>query len=268
MLYVTYSLNFVLMIILPILLAFYLTRRFGLSWALVGAGAFTFLASQVVHIPIVIGWGALANALNLPEGLPTLILNAIVLGLLAGLCEELARYLMLARFLKDARSWGHALVFGTGHGGIEAIIFGSLAGLSFAYMVVAQSADISTLVPEAEQAAVLQQAVTAFWSAPWYATILGAVERVFAICLHLSCAVMVMRAFTHQNNLWLWLAVGWHALVDAVLVVAASSWGIYWAEATVGLSAVISLWIIFRLRAGPVQEAVSNEPASAGQSEG
>lgn len=262
MLYVTYSLNFALMIFLPILLAFFLTRRFGLSWGLVAAGAFTFLASQVVHIPIVIGWGALAKALNLPEGMPTLILNSVVLGLLAGLCEELARYLMLARFLKDARSWGHALVFGAGHGGIEAIIFGSLAGLSFANMVVLQNTDLSTLPVTPEQAVTLQQTVAAFWSAPWYATILGAVERVFAICLHLSCAVMVMRAFTSKKIMWLWLAVGWHALADAITVFAVSSWGIYWTEALIGLCAVISLWIIFRLRTDPVPVAASTEPAA------
>ncbi len=261
MLDVTYSLNFALMIGLPLALAFFLTRRFGLSWGLVGAGALTFVASQVVHIPLVFGWDALAKALNLSAGTPLLVANSIILGLLAGLCEELARYVVLAWFLKKARTWGQALVFGIGHGGVEAVMLGLYGALILVQLMVLRTTDLSTLGRTPEEVALIQQQVTAYWSAPWYTTILGAVERVFTLCLHLSLSVMVMRAFTRRNNLWLWAAIGWHALVDAVAVFAASSWGIYWTEALIAVSAVISVWLIFRLRADPAPETVNNEPA-------
>ncbi len=98
MLTVAYLLSVSGMIILPILLAFYLTRKFKLSWKLVLAGALTFIASQVLHIPLVYGLTALFNNGTLPP-IPeawTAIFNAILLGLLAGIFEETARLEQIA----------------------------------------------------------------------------------------------------------------------------------------------------------------------------
>ncbi|HHH82625.1 MAG TPA: YhfC family intramembrane metalloprotease, partial [Chloroflexi bacterium] len=44
-------LNALLMILLPLGLAIYLTRRFGLDWGLFGVGAVSFISSQVLHLP-------------------------------------------------------------------------------------------------------------------------------------------------------------------------------------------------------------------------
>src|SRR5436305_3035347 len=123
MLYVTYTLNFVLMIGVPFLLAAFLARQLHVRWGLFWVGAVTFIASQVVHIP----FNALLGRLRLiPSTQPTagwpLIELAVVAGLSAGLCEELARFLVLRFWLKRDRSWRSALMFGAGHGGVEAVI--------------------------------------------------------------------------------------------------------------------------------------------------
>jgi len=115
-------------------------------------------------------------------------------------------------------------------------------------MIVMHDADLSTLGVPAEQLPLVQEQVANFWVSPWYAGLLGAVERVFAICFHLSAAVLVLQAFTRKNLIWLWAAILWHAMVDGIAVAAVSMVGPYWTEALIGIMALISLGIIFALR--------------------
>lgn len=81
-----------------------------------------------------------------------------------------------------------------------------------------------------------------------FLNLLGAAERVFALALHVSLSVMVMRAFTHDNRRWLMAAIAWHTLGNAVAVVAITQVGALATEAIIAISAAISLAIIFRLK--------------------
>ena len=250
MLYVTYSLNFLLMLAMPFALGAFLARRLGTRWGLFWAGAVTFIASQVVHLPL--------NAAVLPvfqrsiaAGLPAAWqrpATAIVLGLSAGLCEELARYLALRFWLKNDRTWRRALMFGAGHGGIEAVIVGLFAAQFALNMFILRSTDPAQLgVPADRIPAVLAQ-VQAYWSAPWQLTVLGAVERAFTLCTHLGLTVLVLQAFTRRSPLWLLAAIGWHALADAGALIVAPVWGPLWTEAAIGVVALVSLGFVFALR--------------------
>jgi hypothetical protein len=66
--------------------------------------------------------------------------------------------------------------------------------------------------------------------------------------MHLALAVMVLQVFTRRNLLWLFAAIGWHALVDGVSVFSVQTWGIYITEALLALFALVSLAILFSLR--------------------
>jgi uncharacterized membrane protein YhfC len=257
--YVTYILNFSLMIALPIALGVFLTRRFKLGWGLWGVGAVTFILSQVVHRPLNAGLTRLfaQGLLPAPPEDWALWFNAIVLGLTAGLSEETARYLVYRLWIRDARTWREALMFGAGHGGIEAIILGGLAALTTLQLFALRGADLSTFGLSAEQLLAVQRQLEAFWSAPWYATLLGALERAFTLCFHLSAAVLVLQAFTRKNLLWLGAAILWHALVDAAAVYAIGVVGPYWTEALIALFAVVSVGLIFALK--PVREEAAPE---------
>jgi uncharacterized membrane protein YhfC len=249
-LYVTHFLNFALMIVMPILLGVFLARKLGLKWSLYAVGAATFVASQVVHIPLNSGLTALFTnrILPAPPAAWKLPFNVAVLGLTAGLCEELARYLVYRYWIKSARTWREALMFGAGHGGIEAIIFGALAGIAFMNFVVLRNVDVAALPVSADQQALAAKQIADYWAAPWYASLLGAVERAFTLCFHLSATVLVLQAFWRKNLLWLGAAILWHAAADASAVFAVGTWGVYWAEAAVGVFGVVSLAIIFALK--------------------
>jgi uncharacterized membrane protein YhfC len=192
----------------------------------------------------------------------SLIGASALLGLSAGIFEEGARYLMYRFWAKKARSWDEAVMIGAGHGGIEAILLGVLTAYALLQALALRGVDLATVVP-AEQIEVARLQLEAYWAAPWYASLLGAVERAFAICLHLSLSVLVLQCFTRRKWFWLPLAIGWHALVDGVALVAVQRLGPYWTEALVGVMAVISLGILFALRPRPMTSHASQDARPA-----
>lgn len=243
-------LNGLLMIALPLGLGVFLARRLGPRWGLYGAGAVTFIASQVLHVPFnawilnprLEGLGFGARGLS-----RELIVSAILLGLSSGVFEEGARYLTLRFWQQQARSWRQALMIGAGHGGAEAIIVGILALMAFFQAVAYRGADLAAIVP-AEQLAAAEAQIEAYWAAPWPEALLGAVERAFSLVVHLALAVMVMRVFTRRNRLWLAAAIGWHALVNILAVIGVQTVGAVATEGIVGVMALLSLGLIFLLR--------------------
>jgi len=242
MLEIALVINFLGMILLPIIAAIYFSRKFKLSWKLFLAGGLTFIASQVLHIPLVLAltstfrsWGIVAYA--------------IVLGLLAGIFEETARYILFKFIRKDNKTWNEGFFIGLGHGGTEAIIFGVLAAVGFVNMLAYRNIDLATIrsIP-ADQLELAKQQVAAYWSAPFYLAILGMVERIFAICLHISLSVMVLYSIVNKKPVWFWLAILWHAIVDASAVYLGQYINAISLEGIIGIYAIISLGIVFWMK--------------------
>jgi uncharacterized membrane protein YhfC len=242
-------LNSILMIVMPLALGIVLALRLKAEWRLFGIGMLTFVASQVVHIPFNL-WvlDPLIKSLGL-EALPgsrDLILGALLLGLSAGIFEETARYIVYSRWLEKARTWREGMMFGAGHGGVEAMILGALAFYVFLQAFVLRGTGLEAFGIEDVEAT--RAWLESYWNLPWYEYFLGAAERFSAICFHLSAALLVMQAFTRKNVLWYLLAVVWHALLDAVAVYGIQTWGAYPTEAVIFVFGLISLGIIFALR--------------------
>jgi len=247
-------LNGLLMVAMPIGLAIFLTRKFGLEWRLWWIGATTFVLSQVGHIPFLWISTLILNRLplavyfqNAPK-VHAVVFNGVFLGLAAGLFEELFRYGMYRWWVKDAHSWGKGLLTGAGHGGAEAIIFGVLALYAFIQLAILRNVDLSTLF-SGEKLELVRQQVQTYWSASWYDAVLGAVERLFAIAIQLCCAVLVLQTFTRRQWFWVWLAVLYHAIIYFFTVPAAAGYiSRYATEAIVGGFAIMSVIFIFLLR--------------------
>jgi uncharacterized membrane protein YhfC len=240
----------VVMLVAPLVLGLFLWRRWRLPWILFVAGAATFIASQVVHLPLNYGLTALFRI----EGVPTppeawqLPFNAAVLGLTAGLCEEIARYLAYRFWIKDARTWRGALFFGAGHGGIESMLTGLLVGVTLLSMAAMRGLDPSSLGLPADQAAEVARQVEAFWAMSAYTPLLAAAERLMAMLFHLSAAALVMQALL-RDRLWpLWAAIGWHTLFNAVAVYVNGTWGAEAAEAAMAVLSVGSAAILWATR--------------------
>ncbi len=250
------------MILLPLVLWLVLARRQPTGLRLIGVGALTFLASQVFHLPFN-AWvlRRLISAVNLDAAPQVLgmILIALLFGLSAGIFEECARYLIYGFWLKDVRTWREAVTFGAGHGGIEAILLGGLALLTLFQLNSLRGVDLATVVPP-EQLDLARQQVEAYWTASWSEALLPALERVLALTLHISLAVIVLLARVRRNAAWLALAIAWHAGANAVGLLALEWWGPYAAEAAIALVTAGALAIAWRLRSAltgsPEQEPV------------
>lgn len=257
-LFFTYTINGLVMIILPFVLAAYLTKRINVGWRLVFIGAAGFVFSQIGHIPFNLFLTQLfaQGVLPSPPQAYQLIFNAIVLGLSAGLWEEITRYATFRWFAKEARSWGSALVLGSGWGGVESLIIGVLFALTFIQMIALRNADLTNFVP-ADQLDLVETQVTFFWSQPIIASILGALERIFAICFHLSASVLVLQVFRKRQIRWLIFAILWHTLFNAIAVFSVQTWGAYVTEVLLGVFALASIAVVFAMRENNTEIPVS-----------
>ena len=256
-------LNGLLMIAMPVGLAIFLTARWKLGARLWLIGAATFILSQVGHIP----FNALATLVlartPLAKMAPgtALIFNAVFLGLSAGLFEEFFRYGMYRWWARDARSWRKGVLAGAGHGGAEAIILGAIVVYSFLQFASLRTADLSKIVSP-DQLALAQQQVAGYWSMTWYNSLLGAVERAFTIPTQIALSVLVLQTFTRKQWFWVWLAVLYHAALDASAVLLSVRAGALPTEALAGGFALISALFIFLLRRPEPAEEEPQPPAS------
>jgi uncharacterized membrane protein YhfC len=262
-------LNPALMIAMPLALGAGLIRRWRLPWRLLWLGAATFLGAQVLHLPFnrwVLQPLLESLGLRLGGGSAQLAAVALAAGLSAGLFEEPARYLVYRRWLRPPRSWRTAMVFGAGHGGVEAGLLGLLALYGAVQAVALRGADLSALVP-AEQLPQVQAQLQAYWALPWHLVLLGAVERAATLALHLGLSVLVLQAVQGRGLWWLGAAVALHTLINAAGLFALQTWGPYWAEALIVLVGLATLaWgLALRTPEAPPQAPAILEPPQVPQ---
>jgi ABC-2 type transport system permease protein len=144
--------------------------------------------------------------------------TAIVLGLTAGLTEELARAVGYA-IVRRARRYDDAVMMGLGHGGIEAMIIGVLVAASVSSLWLMQAGVLPEIELTAEQSAALSQQLELITGSPMLA-FLPLLERLIALTLQVSLSIIVLLAFVRRNWLYVVMAVVVHAAVDFVAVLA------------------------------------------------
>jgi len=213
------------MILLPLVAGYFIAKKFKQSFKdfrkLFIAGALTFIASQILHIPFLYGLSALFNngTIPFPSESWILIFNAIVLGLLAGIFEETARYILFKYIMKNSRTWEDGITVGLGHGGIEAILLGIITITTLVQMIAMQDPTaLSALGLPADQLEIAETQVATYWAQSAGIPFFGFMERISAICLHIGLSVFVMYSIVSGQGKWFWFAMFWHAFVDALAV--------------------------------------------------
>jgi uncharacterized membrane protein YhfC len=194
-------------------------KRLGQSWRLWLLGGATFIASQVVHFPLLHVLTPWMTSNESSGNVARLAINIAILGLSAGLCEELARYLMLRRFVPSP-SWAQGVMFGAGHGATEAIVLVPF-GVVQTVVLLTKGDEILAAVKKAapEQAEQIAESIRLLRESPAYAMVGSVWERGIAICLHVALTLLVVRAVRTGRMGWLMLAVLAHATVDSGAVV-------------------------------------------------
>jgi uncharacterized membrane protein YhfC len=211
-------------VIFPFVLGWWIIRKKQTSWKLFGVGVLTFIGSQIFHIPLVNGLTSAFTSGALPhvDAAVAPYFNAVVLGLLAGIFEETARWIGFKLLKKKGDSLGAALTLGAGHGGIEAISIGFIVLINLVAMLGLRSMDTATLPLSADQIQLAQQQAQGYFATPWPLPLAGAVERIGAVSLHITLSIMVWLAISFRKPLWFWGAILYHALIDGLVVLAVS----------------------------------------------
>lgn len=255
----TFLVQMPLMILFPLVLGAWIRRKYGIGWGVFGIGAATFIASQVVHLPLNYALGLLGGGRGV--GLWPLIPLALVIGLSSGICEEGARWIVLRFFARRTRGWRAGLQFGAGHGAAEAIIFGGLALANVVTLIALRSADPAALGMTGATAEQARAAQAAYWNTAAYLPAVAGLERVFAITLHIALAALVMRSVARRQPVYLLAAIGLHAAANAWAVWAGQTVGTWAMEGGVAALALLCLWLIWRLREAPAPAEPEPEPA-------
>lgn len=229
-------------IVFPFVLAFILVRKLKSSWALIGIGALIFIASQLVHFPLVGIWNTLLPRVFADySSVSVQILNAVVLGLLAGLCEETARWIGYRILKQRGKTLKIAVALGAGHGGIESVLFVGIPVLAtFIVMnLVRSGVAIEGITPGM---------TSEYFSMSWLMPFVGAGERLMAIVLHITLSVAVWFSVTRHKPAWFWGALAYHALVDALVVALASLTGKVWmVEVVLAVFTAFNIYFLSRI---------------------
>ena len=264
----THLISAALMIVVPVLLGIFLVRKFHLGWGIWWVGGVTFVLSQGGHIPFNIGVDLLFERGWLPNPPQewSLVFSAAFLGLSAGVWEEWFRWIAYRWWVPKARTWQGGVLLGAGHGGIESILLGILSLVTVINILVLNQKDPALLVP-ADQMQIARSQLEAYWSLPWFYPLLGIIERLFTLPLHITASVLVLQAFTRQQIRWVWIAVLWHAAIDAIMAVylpsvwRGYSWAPYALEAILGLTALVNIAVLFLLKPKPTLKQPASQPS-------
>ena len=147
-------------------------------------------------------------------------LYALYGGLMAGLFEETGRYLCFSFALKRYRAKNvNALMYGAGHGGFESIVLAGLTminNITWSHMINSGNAAALTAPLSGDALAQAEAGIAALISTPSYQFLLGGIERILAITLHIALSVLVWFAVKWNGRLYLYpLAIALHFAVDA-----------------------------------------------------
>lgn len=204
---------------LPVVLLILVKVKLHTRIADAGIGAITFVLSALVLEQIL--HGVMLNLLG--ETLTGNIwLYAVYGGLAAGLFEETGRYIAMKSWIKKRLSKESSIMYGVGHGGIEAMLivgFTSISNLITAFMI--NSGQIESAFSGIEDGVGKETAIqglSVLWTTPGYQFFLAGVERISAIALHICLSYLVYRAVKYGMKKFYFLAVSLHFFVDALTI--------------------------------------------------
>lgn len=155
-----------------------------------GLGILAFVVSQVLlRIPLMQYMGQNSASYSL-FSITQPVLFAIIIGLSAGVFEELARFVAM-KFLMQQRDWQSGFLFGAGHGGIEAVLFVGISAISLLFS--------PSIIASSEL------------------YLVGGIERLFAMLLHIGLSIIVLQGVVQKRFLYVVIAILIHGLVDALV---------------------------------------------------
>ena len=210
---------------MPILLLIYYRKK--------GADILPFFVGCAVFVIFALILESLMHQLVLkvlPVGqtiLGNTLLYALYGGLAAGVFEETGRFLAFKTVLKKKLGNDrNALMYGAGHGGIEAILIVGLTyigNIVISVLINAGQTDLLMTTATGEAAEQLKAVFDSLITTAPRTYLLAIVERAVAITTHICLSVLVFFAAKKPGKGWLFsLAILLHAALDGIMVILAA----------------------------------------------
>ena len=238
----------------PLAVVFCYRRKTRASWQVFAYGAIVFAVFQLftwlplsIYLDVVVG-----NRLD--SGFWAFMwLLALALG--TALAEEGGRWLGYRHLFPRGSfglTWRNGVMYGLGQAFLETTLF--IAGLTFvifiAYILLGQLE--SRLVPQSsgpEASLAFREALQTIRNTAWHQPLVIALERILSLPHQVAWALLVMQSLVLSERRWFLFAVLYHTSIAIIVPGLARLSSFVIAEAANVLLALISLWIIVRLRA-------------------
>jgi len=141
-------------------------------------------------------------------------LFAVYAILAAGIFEETGRFAAFKLIRKRHNDLGTGLSYGIGHGGVEAIFLTGLSMIGFfTTCLMINSGNTEAFVDDEN----FLSAIVLMQETPSVTFLLGGIERLISITVHISLSMVVLCSVVKQDMLWLYpAAIALHAAVKTV----------------------------------------------------
>jgi len=240
------TITLIIVVGLPVILLMlvYKKTKAKISSFFIGCGVFILFAlilEQIIH----------SFVLGITDTFLTehIILYGLYSGLVAALFEETGRWMAMKFFMNKNLNKQNALMYGVGHGGIEAIIIVGLtyvSNLLTAIMINAGSLQTSLAVLDEEIQQTAYEQLKPLWELPAWQFYMAGVERLIAFALHIALSVLVYKAVkSGRKRFWL-VAFLVHFAADFLTVVISGYGAPIWLVEVVLL--VLVLFLAFYVR--------------------
>ncbi len=178
-------------------------------WGAVGFVVFALILEQLLHMVM----------------LPVVQKNIWIYGLYgafaAGIFEETARFLVFKTVMKKKTDPKDGIMYGIGHGGVEAALVVGIGLINFAsigILVNTVGVDAALKMSGATDEATIAAAtagITALQSQSVGMCFVSVFERILTMVVHVALSVWVFRAAKEKGKIWLYpAAILMHAAVD------------------------------------------------------
>ena len=207
---------------LPIFLCIFIYKKTR-AWVpafFIGCGifvGFAMILEQICHAIVLMLTGSVLQ--------DNIWLYGLYGGVAAALFEETGRWIAMKFCLKRHLTRENALMYGAGHGGIEAFLIlgmSSMSNLLTAAMINGGLMEKTMTALEPAQQEVTYNQLSILWTTPAYQFYLAPLERISAIALQIALSILVYSAVKTGRKLHLAAAFGLHFAVDFLTVICAS----------------------------------------------
>lgn len=217
-------------VLVPVILCIMVMRKTKAKFSsmLWGAGTFVLFAlilEQLFHAIVLTATGTAIT--------DNIWLYALYGGAAAAIFEETGRFVTMKFAMKKNLNKENALMYGVGHGGIEAILLvgiSQISNIATSFMINAKQLDSIVGVLGEEQKATVLESLSALWTTPWHHFFLSGIERMIAMALHLCLSILVYCGIRQGKKRFVAAAAGTHFLVDFITVVVANKFSVWVVE--------------------------------------